>query len=171
MRGVRSDHGRELVGRAGKKVLATCSIWCYSVGMTSTGYAVAPAPKFAAMQAFDCTRCGRAEVKPIFLTDGAGARAYGTGCAALLLGYPSTSGRKVRDLADAADRAEAARVDMLAERTARYATALAEFEADANANPPALSSCRRTYHQAGGSTVLGSFPAWLARVAATGSLD
>lgn len=59
---------------------------------------------------------------------------------------------------------------MLAERQDRYATAAAEFAAGVQ-DSPALNSCRTTYHRAGGSRVLGTFPAWMARVAATGQLD
>jgi hypothetical protein len=56
---------------------------------TNTLYAV-PAPKFAQFHAYNCARCDHEELlHPVFLSDG---NAYGTGCAAKLLG---TSTRQV----------------------------------------------------------------------------
>lgn len=52
-------------------------------------YQLAPAPKLAANYAYSCTECGHEELgRPVFLTNGNGPTAYGTGCAAKLLGLP-----------------------------------------------------------------------------------
>lgn len=138
--------------------------------MTTTTYRIAPAPKFAALYEWDCSRCGRREVKPVFLNDGTGAKAYGSGCAARLLGRPEAA-RKIRVEFDAVQRAAEQAEEMRVERTERYGRALKSFELDPNVETPELLSARRTYHQSGGFPVLGTFPAWMARVAETGELD
>lgn len=139
--------------------------------MTTTTYRIAPAPKFAQFSSWDCSRCGRSEVKPVFLSGPDGIAPYGTGCAAKLLGYAKVD--RVRTEFNAIQAAEDAREEMLAERKARYTKALAQFRSgiEDEVSAPELASCRKTYWQSGGSEVLGKFPEWMARVAETGSLD
>jgi hypothetical protein len=134
-----------------------------------TTYHLVAAPKFAAMREWDCSRCGRTEVKPVFLADAAGVAAYGSGCAALLLGRPASAGRKVRDEAAALERREAEIDAMRAERRDAYARAVVAFTARDD-EAPELLRARRTFHAAGGFGALGSFPAWLSTVAETGEL-
>jgi hypothetical protein len=137
--------------------------------MNTNAYRLVAAPKFAAMSEWDCTRCGRAEVKPVFLADASGVAAYGSGCAARLLGRPASAGRKVVDEAAALDRREAELEAMRAERRDAYTAALSAF-AVRDDEVAELLRARRTFHQAGGFEALGSFPSWLARVAETGEL-
>lgn len=137
--------------------------------MTTT-YRLVAAPKFAAMREWDCSRCGRAEVKPVFLADAAGTAAYGSGCAALLLGRPRSSARKVVDEAAAIERRAAEVEAMRAERMGAYTRAAAAFAARED-EAPELLRARRTFHALGGFASLGTFPAWLARVAEAGDLE
>lgn len=136
--------------------------------MTTSSYRLAAAPKFAALRAWDCTRCGRAEVKPVFLTDGTGAQSYGSGCAAVLLGRPRSAARRVVDEFAAIERREAEVEAMRAERRDAYARALAAL--DLTGDNPDLLRARQTFHASGGFAALGSFPAWVGRVAETGEL-
>jgi hypothetical protein len=133
-------------------------------------YRIAPAPKFASLYEWDCSRCGRREVKPVFLNDGTGAKAFGSGCAARLLGRPEAA-RKIRDEFDAVQRAADQAEEMRVERVARYGRAIAAFEADPNAENPDLTSARQAYHSLGGFPQLGTFPVWMAQVAETGELS
>jgi hypothetical protein len=61
--------------------------------MTTTTYRRTDAPRHAAMYAFDCADCGHEELtRPVFLAAEAGTvRAYGSGCAARLLGVDVTA--------------------------------------------------------------------------------
>lgn len=138
--------------------------------MTTT-YTISPAPRFAGMRDWTCTRCGREEVKPVFLAENGGRpMAFGSGCAAKLLGREG-AGRKVVDEAAAIQRADDARVEMVEERKARYARALVDFRADPNRETPDLASARETYHRSGGFTKLAiNFPDFMAAVAATGEI-
>ena len=138
--------------------------------MTSTTYRIVPAPKFAGMKTWDCSRCGRVEVRPVFLSDGGAALPFGSGCAARMLGRPEGDARRVRVEADAADRAEAARVELAAARAAAYAEVAEALAATPDAPHPFEAETRRTFHALGGFDALGPFPAWVARVASTGDL-
>jgi hypothetical protein len=53
-------------------------------------YRIAPAPKNAQFTCFDCADCGHPELgSPVFLArDGGSPTAFGSGCAARLLGLP-----------------------------------------------------------------------------------
>lgn len=90
--------------------------------MTAT--IVAP-PRYSWLREWDCTECGHETLRhPVFVNDGSGARAVGTGCAAKLLGIPARSVTYKRDEAlSEAKRAEEAR----AERAAKYRNALAQW--------------------------------------------
>lgn len=134
-------------------------------------YELAPAPKFAGMRDWDCARCGRQEVKPVFLRHAGTVASYGSGCAALLLGRPQAA-RAVRAEAETVQRREDERLEILAERAERFARALDAFHSAPNEDNGDLCSARRTYHAMGGGPVLGLFPAWMAEVvAAGGDLD
>lgn len=94
----------------------------------ATTYRITPAPRYAGMMSFDCARCGRVEVKPVFLDGGEGSAPYGTGCAARMLGWldhgtPRAS--KVRDEAAAVERRAREVAAMQADRMACNAAALA----------------------------------------------
>lgn len=145
--------------------------------MTSTAYRIAPAPKFAAMTAFDCAACGHAELgRPVFLMSPAGQTvAMGTGCAAKALGL-STSSRPAAKVVNAM-RAEAHRLaleaDLAADRKASAARALADYHALDGIETPDLNRMRRNYHGAkkAGRIAAGYlFPTYLADVAATGNV-
>jgi hypothetical protein len=129
----------------------------------SITYRLANAPKGSAMYAFTCSLCGHEELnKPVFLDGGAGVAAYGTGCAAKLLGC---SARRVRVDADNLASKAALDAEYAIERAGRYAFALAAFEAGDHGDAT-LVACRRNYHVAGGFEGLGiNFPAFLAREA------
>lgn len=145
-----------------------------------TRWVLAPAPRGASMRSWDCAFCSHEDlVRPVFLAPATGGAvvAAGTGCAlnALAPGRtrpPSDDDRRILHLdADRLTRQARADEDLRAERRARYATALHEFAADPNSNPPALGSCRRTYWQAGGYDALGlTFPMFLLGVALWGYL-
>ena len=136
---------------------------------TSTAaYRLAPAPKFAALRSWDCSRCGRAEVKPVFVNDGSGAIAVGSGCAAVLLGRPRSAAPRIANEFAAIERREAELEAMRAERRDAYARALAAL--DSTGDNADLIRARQTFHGSGGFAALGSFPAWVARVAETGAL-
>src|SRR5688572_30018954 len=127
-----------------------------------TSYRIAPAPKFAGMKAWDCSRCGRQEVKPVFLAPEGSVEAlpFGTGCAAKMLGRPDAPAATIRLEADQADRRAAAEADLAEERRTRYAEALEAFEAGDDGSE-ALASTRTTYHRLGGFPALAvKFPAF-----------
>lgn len=86
---------------------------------------VAP-PRFSWLREWDCTECGHETLRhPVFVDDGSGARAVGSGCAAKLLGLPTKSVTRQRDVAlSDAQRAEEVR----AERAAKYRQALAQWD-------------------------------------------
>ncbi len=106
----------------------------------------------------------------MFVNDGSGAIAVGSGCAAVLLGRPRNSGRRVADEAAALDRREAEMAAMRAERQTAYGRAAAALAADRTGDDADLMRARQTFHGSGGFDVLGAFPAWVARVAETGEL-
>jgi pimeloyl-ACP methyl ester carboxylesterase len=55
--------------------------------MSNTTYHIADAPKFAGMVSYDCSACGHPELgRPVFLDNGSGVIAVGSGCAAKILG-------------------------------------------------------------------------------------
>lgn len=76
----------------------------YGMHMTTTGYEITEAPEFAGMRVWDCVRCGHEELgRPVFLTGGGLAvGAYGTGCAAKLLGIVEADLIRDRAAADLA---------------------------------------------------------------------
>ncbi len=131
-------------------------------------FRLAAAPKFAALRSWDCSRCGRAEVKPVFVDDGSGAIAVGSGCASVLLGRPRSSARRIVDDFAAIERREVEIEAMRAERRDTYTRALAAL--DVTGDNADLLRARQTFHGSGGFDALGSFPAWVARVAVTGEL-
>lgn len=145
--------------------------------MTATAYRVVAPPKFAGLQEFDCQLCGyESLVRPVFLAGPAGVIAAGAGCAAVALygRCDAAAQHRVRLEFDAAAHQARVAEQLAAERAARYASALADFEADRAGYSPALESCRSTYW----SFVRGdwngehrmTFPAFLASVAAAGEL-
>jgi hypothetical protein len=141
---------------------------------TMTAYRLTSAPKFAGLRTHDCTRCGRTEVRPVWLADGpTGApMAYGSGCAAVMLGRPREAARKVVDEAAAlqrqADAAEAARL----ERAESAGRALELF--DTRGDGPDLERWRRNFwhaKRAAGTVDDGELlRPFLVRAAATGEL-
>ena len=142
------------------------------MGATVTAYRLAPAPRGAGLRSWDCGICRREELKrPVFLSGPDGLIAAGTGCAAVLLGYPQHRAARVRQDFDAVQAREDQRQELLAERREAYSLALGQFRARVEGEPAELARARKTYHQGGGSGVLGSFPAWIERVAATGDLS
>lgn len=90
----------------------------------ASDYRVASPPRFAGLRAHDCARCGREEVKPVFLADPDGTHAYGSGCAARLLGYSSVA--RVRNEARAVQHAADTAARLAAERAEHAAAILAE---------------------------------------------
>jgi hypothetical protein len=138
-------------------------------GMTTTAYRLVPAPRFAQFTAYDCAVCEHEELAhPVFLDGPNGQFAAGTGCAAKLLGYPRAT--QVRKEWDSVQSRAEAHEEVLAERRERYGRALVAFKAGEQWNED-YRSVQKTYWQSGASEKLGSFPAWIVKVAETGELD
>jgi hypothetical protein len=121
----------------------------------------------------ECQECGRGAHKTMTKlreTKTGGIIWAGGGCASILMfGRRDRVAAVINAAADANRRAEQDE-DLRTERRARYTIALAAFEADDD-NALFDTNARRTYFASGGFEALGSFPAWIARVAATGDLD
>lgn len=139
-----------------------------------------------------CDQCGRNDLRgtivlavlEVTINDATGAEEwnhtgdivhYGSDCGAKAVGYGPGKGRALRKEAEIADRAAAREAEMLAERRSRYRRALdtLAFDNEIEAGKVAtaqLGQIRRTFHQMGGYDALGAFPAWVAKVAETGTL-
>jgi hypothetical protein len=117
-----------------------------------------------------CDRAGLVHIVKLRHADG-GIVWMGTGCAAKALYGPRVQvTAAVRNQMSNDEHAARIALEVIEERRERYGRVLAAFLADDDI-VVLESGCRRTYHQLGGSAVLGKFPAWLAAVAETGDLD
>lgn len=157
-----------------------------SGGLTMTRYALAPAPRHAAMRSWDCAFCAHEDLaRPVFLAPATGGPviAAGSGCALRALaphrgdrGFTAADERVLLADADRLTHRARADEDLLADRRIRYAAALIEFTGQDRtdgpvADSPTLLGCRQTYHQSGGYPALGLlFPEFLLAVAMLGVL-
>lgn len=120
----------------------------------------------------ECSCCDRAGLKHIVkLRHADGGIAWmGTSCAArALYGHRTSLTAAVRNRISNDAIIAAQRADQLDERRTRFARMAADF--DARNETAELLQARRTYRTLGGHDVIGSFSAWLARVAETGLFD
>jgi hypothetical protein len=135
--------------------------------METATYTICPAPKFAAMIEWTCPCCGYENLKsPVFLKGNGVVAGYGSGCAAVLL-YGRKDAKTVRltkNAFDAANHAEAQRIERIEELKHNYSIALESLNNDKD-NCPYLQGARKFWHGRG----LG-FVAFVKDVAANGNL-
>ena len=135
-----------------------------------TNYSITAAPRFADMQEWDCTRCGRTEVTPVFLTDGNAIAAFGSGCAAVLLGRPRSASRTITTEAAAIQRAADAS-DAQSAELSEAATRAADDWTAGNFDTADVQRMRRNYHSGrSAGRISGTFPDYILAVAASGNV-